>query len=199
MAAVIVCTDWPAPTRPGTIVCFRSRVSIHSEDSSTRASSASGTTRKPCLSAWMSWPGLTVTPKTCTGTSQSVGIPPKPCPTHTPRDRAWKPSAAISSRSRTPPSTKQPTAPTARKYEALTSPHIEPRMRGLSSSCTTIIFGKCGGSDATWSRNFCLFAAMLAATALSPGRTLQVTAKPTMQPICGMWSITGSRLKHSRP
>ena len=32
-----------------------------------------GTTRKPCWSAWMSWPGRTVTPNTDTGTSHSTG------------------------------------------------------------------------------------------------------------------------------
>ena len=41
--------------------------------SSSLASSSSGITRKPCWSAWMSWPGLTLTPNTDIGTSHSTG------------------------------------------------------------------------------------------------------------------------------
>ena len=41
--------------------------------SSNFASSSSGTTRNPCWSAWISWPGLTDTPNTEIGTSHSTG------------------------------------------------------------------------------------------------------------------------------
>src|SRR5262245_25418487 len=63
----------PADSRAAGISVWHSFVSIKRAASSNGASSSSGTTRKPCLSAWINCPGLTRRPKTSTSPPQRTG------------------------------------------------------------------------------------------------------------------------------